>query len=650
MSTAHTETTPATRAIIRFGGWPPVAAAACLLGAAVGSSHLAWLLFTGGYWFHIAGFAIGGDDTVPPVILISLLLIAAVLLRRRITSLEQLSTRGAIVIGLIALMAYVGNGRTLGQGDTAPAAYIPLSLVREGNFDLQEMPFLYAPGSWCATFFEQSNGRWVSRFPVGAAIVATPVYLLSGIGHVPANSPFVSQLEKLSAAIIAVLSVLVVHLSARRLTTPLRALVVSLVYAFATSTFSVSSQALWQHGPSQLAFASALYCLIRARQEPGWAALAGLPLSFAVIARPTDALLAAPIGIYALIHHRRHFVPFVAGGVVPVLFQLWYNNTYYGTPFHSQFNPLESGFFGFPLRDGLLGILASPSRGLFVYSPILVISFLGLLVVWRRGGHPLLRAVAVGTVMGLLLYGKFFIWWAGYTYGPRYMADFLPGLSLLLIPVLPTISRRFSLTLATTALAVCSVVAHSIGVYVDENRWNTFMDFPGMSAEEVQDRLWRWDNNQLFNPIADASARALAVVRHMPTSEADGGRLKGEYRSNQPDRLQVAPAARIPIRVTVRNVGDALWLKRAPSPAGIVNLGWFWVGDDGKAVGPEARLGLSFSVLPGHAQELLPVIAAPAAPGHYTLEWGLVSEAVTWFLPRNHIDVTVAAPSAPASL
>jgi hypothetical protein len=629
--------------------WTSIAAVACFAAAGAGTIHLAWLLFTGGYELHVAGVAIGGDDVVPAVTLISILLIAAVLLSRRITSLERLSARGALVVGLVALIAYVGNGRTLGQGDTVPASYIPLSLLREGNFDLQEMPFLYAADSWCATFFEQANGRWISKFPVGAAIVATPVYLLSAIGHVPANSAFVSQLEKLSAAIIAVLSVLIVHASARRLTSLRAALVVTLVYAFGTSTFSVSSQALWQHGPSQLSFASALYCLIRAREEPRWAGLAGLPLSFAVIARPTDALLAAPIGIYTLIYHRRQLVPFMAGGILPVVFQLWYNDTYYGTPFHSQFNPLESGFFGFPLREGLLGILASPSRGLLVYSPVLIVAFIGLVAVWRRGGHPLLRAVAVGTVMGILLYGKFFIWWAGYTYGPRYMADFLPGLSLLLIPVLPAISRRLSLTLATAALLLCSVVAHSIGVYVDENRWNTFMDFPGISAEEVQERLWRWNDNQLFNPIADAGARALAALRRMPTSATGGARLNAEYRTNQPGRLQIAPGTRIPLRVTVRNVGDALWLKRGPSPTGLVNLGWFWIGDDGKPVGPEERFGLSFSVLPGHAQELLPAIAAPAAPGHYMLEWGLVSEGVTWMLPRNRIDVTVGAPSAQAS-
>src|SRR6266700_2150384 len=54
------------------------------------------------------------------------------------------------------------------------------------------------------------------------------------------------------------------------------------IYALGTSSFSVSSQALWQHGPSQLALTTGLYSLIRGRKEPFWIGLAGFSLAFAI--------------------------------------------------------------------------------------------------------------------------------------------------------------------------------------------------------------------------------------------------------------------------------------------------------------------------------------------------------------------------------
>jgi len=46
-----------------------------------------------------------------------------------------------LFVGVV--LVYVANGRTLGSGDTLPARYLPFSMLREGNADLDEFPFLY---------------------------------------------------------------------------------------------------------------------------------------------------------------------------------------------------------------------------------------------------------------------------------------------------------------------------------------------------------------------------------------------------------------------------------------------------------------------------------------------------------------------------
>src|ERR1017187_10028116 len=126
-------------------------------------------------------------------------------------------------------------------------------------------------------------------------------------------------------------------MAAVRVTANWMAMLLTLIYAFGTSSLSVSSQALWQHGPAQLALAAALYSRVRARDDPRWAGYAGLPLAFEVITRPVDALIAAPLGLYVLVSYRREIWTFIAGATPPLLFQLWYNAAYFGTPFRIQF-------------------------------------------------------------------------------------------------------------------------------------------------------------------------------------------------------------------------------------------------------------------------------------------------------------------------
>ena len=234
-----------------------------------------------------------------------------------------------------------------------------------------------------------------------------------------------------------------------------------------------SSLATWAQ-PTRLTIG--LYSLIRGRKEPVWIGLAGFSLAFAVICRPTDLLLILPLGAYVMLYHRPQMGKFLLGVMLPGLFQLWYNYAYFGDPF---FQPYGISFWSTPLMEGLGGILVSPGRGLFVYSPILLCSFLGMALAWRCHGDPLIRALSVGILPTLLLYGKWISWWGGWSYGPRLLADLTPILSICLVPCvvrLDTIHRNRLTILGGRwlflALALWSIWAHAIGALWDDGRWN----------------------------------------------------------------------------------------------------------------------------------------------------------------------------------
>jgi hypothetical protein len=608
--------------------------------------HVILILLTGGYSFERQGLAITGHGITVPIILLLALAILHFPVRDRTLSLEAFSHHEAAMLFSVLMIIYLANDRTIGSGDTLPARYLPLSILREGNFDLDEFPFLHDrekfPDPWFVTFV---NGHYVSQYPVAAALLALPFYLPSALGHVNPQSPVIKELEKLSAASIVALSVVVLYFALRRLIGRTDSLLIAMLYALGTSSLSTSSQALWQHSPSQLALAAALYCLVRGQTEPRWVAIAGFPLGFAVISRPTDFLVALPLGMYVLFHHHRWLLPFVLSGLPPVCFQLWYNSVYFGNPFRVQFfssvSQVPSGggwAWSTPFGQGMAGILLSPGRGLFIYSPVLLLSVVGLGLAWKRNGDILLRYAGLGVLLTVLTYGKWISWWGGGSYGPRLLADLTPVLSLLLYPVSALLRTSRVLKVAFVILAIWSVVAHSIGAFADDLSWNGDVD-----VDHVPGRLWSWTDNQLVNPLREAFTPAIIAALRLPTSRTSPGLLSASYRIDSPPTLTSNGCKAVQISVNATNVGRAVWLAKSAHDKGVVRLGWRWRKGGSSHPTGEGRLPLRFALFPGESYEFRASITPPAEPGAYLLEVGLVSEPVTWFSERGSgpIEVTV---------
>jgi hypothetical protein len=396
----------------------------------------------------------------------------------------------ALVLGV-----YLLNGQAIASGDTAPNRYLPVSILRDGSFYLDGFPFLYTPK--LPYSLRRFGDHYVSCYPVSGAVLAVPIYLPAVLRGEAPESPVWEDLDKASAAVIVALSALFLYLALVRLTTLRMALLVTAAYAFGTSSLSVSSQALWQHGPSQLGIAAALYFLVRGREEERWVGVSGLPVAFAVISRPTDLLLAAPFGLYVLLYYPKQIGRLLLFALPPIAFQLWYNVTYQGSAFWTQVPILRGEHWTGRFWEGLSGLLLSPGRGLFVYSPILLFSLVPLAMAWRRGGDPLLRAVGLGALLVVLLYCRWWPWWGGHTFGPRLLADLTPVLALGLYPLREGLNRSRRLKAAFGAALLWSVAAHSIGAFWDDIGWNAYP----VDVDRAPRRLWSWTDNQLVNPV-----------------------------------------------------------------------------------------------------------------------------------------------------
>lgn len=555
--------------------------------------------------------------------------------------------------------AFSANLRPIGAGDTLPARYLPFSLLRALDADLDEFPVLYDEDAretfpildGIPYFLRRPAARYRSAYSTVPALLALPVYAGPIAAGTPATSPLVPHLEKLAATLITAASVVVLFAALCRLTATPWALAIALVYGLGTSSLSISSQALWPHGPGQLFLSLALYFLVRSREDARWLGPVALALGLAAVARSTNALLAAPLLAFVVVRHRRRaLLPLVLFGA-PLAAQASHHLLQFGAPttgFGHTHVPLTALFTQTPVAEGVAGVLVSPGRGLFVYSPVLLLSLVGIARVWHDG-PGLLRALSLGLPLVVLVAGKWFMWWGGHTFGPRLLADLAPVLCFFLYPLGPWLEARVTMRLLFATLAALSVGVHLLGAFFYDGRWD--------GAQEVDRRpeaLWSWRDG----PIAFYAREAWATLG--PRTDPAGGAatlpgtsatapalLAATYEGAALPATAVAGSA---IRTWVRahNTGSARWLASSSGRAGTVRLGWRWFqGGEEVLAGSEPLPG---DVPPGASFPFDLRVRVPSEPGRYRLVVEALSDRVTWFSAQGTPPVTATISVAPAAL
>jgi hypothetical protein len=194
----------------------------------------------------------------------------------------------------------------------------------------------------------------------------------------------------------------------------------------------------------------------------------GFPLALAVCARPTVALLAVAVTGWVAWKRRDALPSFLAGATVPAAALAIYSAGWLGNPFAmGQLQLLNRSYFGGFSVEALLGLLASPSRGLLVYSPV----FLLALFPSRQSARDAPPAGLVGTltlfVPSLLVLTSFWPnWWGGHSFGYRILSELIPVLLLRAAlawdrPTLPANAFRA----AGTLLIGLSIAVHALGAF-----------------------------------------------------------------------------------------------------------------------------------------------------------------------------------------
>jgi 4-amino-4-deoxy-L-arabinose transferase-like glycosyltransferase len=416
-----------------------------------------------------------------------------------------------LLLFLFVYIVYNTVSKMTMSGDTNPAAFLPLALILHQTvfFDA----FVGAGlGPNVAYAFPEVNGHFVSLFPIVTPILITPVYFvsytLSMIFQIPFDSMSIMLLAKTCASIIAALSVVVVYLAGKELFPKKIALLTALIYAFATSTWSVSSQALWQHGTVELLLIAMIYLIIRNERERSrkYVILLGLLSGLFVFNRPPDSVLLLPVLGYIVWYERQNLPAYAVSAAATGLPFLAYNFTIFGNVFGGYKENLDFFSFGVSSIGNFAGLLVAPNVGLLVFSPVLVLSVLGYMNLKSVPGdrvRQVLFAFGPVIILQIVVYSFFGLWESSvaYSYGQRFLTGLVPVLALLIGIAISGFAGMDRAALKTKAAWACLAVLVIASVFIQATGVFLYPLSPDRSTSS--ERTWDYDHQVIVGSWQD---------------------------------------------------------------------------------------------------------------------------------------------------
>ncbi len=411
------------------------------------------------------------------------------------------ASRVALLAFLLSFAVLIANGRAIGSGDTNAVERTAAALVDRGSFVLPEGPAQ-------DPFTRPVPGGRISIYPALPALLATPFFFVFGL-FFDLNVGGLQVAGKLWAALLASGAIAILGWSFSRRTSSSLALGSALLFGLGTSAFS-TAQALWQHPAVLLFLVIALTALERVDALAGGdvlpsALLAALSLSLVAASRPATIPMCLVLYLFLLYRARTHAFRLLAIASIPVTFVVFYNASFFGAPW--RFGPGMSGRFLAAFPESIAGLLLSPGRGLFVFTPITLLAFWSLGAMARRS--TLARALLGAVIAHFLFMATWNEWHGGESFGPRLLTDMLPALFYFLPEALAAWPTPGVL------LGLISVAIQVLGGWTYDYRWERLHQ----RGREFDAALWSWRDS----PIVFA-AREGVLIQGVP--DLDGRRLR----------------------------------------------------------------------------------------------------------------------------
>lgn len=335
-----------------------------------------------------------------------------------------------------------------------------------------------------------SNGKYYSWYGIGQSALMIPLYVIS---KALPNPEFVVSLFNplISAITCVVLFLFCVRLGYSNRTS----VVVTLMYGLGTIAWP-QSKGPFEHPLETILILLSIFLIHLHVRNKSYLKLvmSAVFLGIAFITRAPSLLTLPPILLYLLFsrippHRRRTFsrkktlMSFFKEAIiygmtlVPFgVFYLYYNYVRFGDVFESGYSKIFNQWgvepFGTPLHIGLYGLMLSPGKGFFLYSPIAVLFIFAIRNFYKKNKGLTIAFLTLITA-SVLFHSKYTVWHGDWAWGPRYLTVLTPFLMIPLGELFENGSIRKSLCIkvAVMLLFTVSILVQLSAVTVNLNKY-----------------------------------------------------------------------------------------------------------------------------------------------------------------------------------
>ncbi len=391
--------------------------------------------------------------------------------------------------------------------------------VEQGTFKIDNY---YNSAGSATGDYASYKGHIYSDKSIGPALLGVifyePIYQFNRLTHALSRETVKEILVFLVIGIPAAIAgslmyILSYYLTRRRI----RSYLATLAIALGTLYFPFAI-VLFSHTLTAALLFSAFFMIFFLSESPSkkknvYLFLIGLILGFALISEyPAGIVIVVLVVYYFLVIWKRREYRNAAsvllpalGGLIPIAMQLVYNGICFGSDFSIGYEHLVNQFFSASMSQGLEGIswprlsvmydmTFQPTVGIFWESPVLLLAFAGAAVMFIR---KLYRREAVVAGVSILAYiiilSGYFMWWGGYSVGPRQILPMLPFFLIFLIFVPKALDWLF------VPLTVVSIGQMVIAAASTVETPDTYAAHISSLRFFQYSNIWSYDWKQLLN-------------------------------------------------------------------------------------------------------------------------------------------------------
>lgn len=419
------------------------------------------------------------------------------------------------VIGLFVVYFTGSNWPPIRSDGVGYHSYLP-ALIIYGDPQFEEIPRVFAkyykasgPGefsTWSGIRFNPETGHYFNKYPIGVSVMLSPLFIVAhGLAHLfeqPADgfSPlyqFIMILGGLAYGALA-LAELQRMLEQEFGPGPTFAALVSIL--FGTNLFHYMT---YDNMMSHI-YSFALVVLLMAslqwwRRFPGLqsAAAVGVVVGFIALVRLPNLIFVLLGPFYGMFGESTRGDPIrrwvtrpacIAGAltasILVFLPQVAYWKFATGS-FHPPGYPGETFDF---LHPEILNVLFSARKGLFFWSPILLLGVFGVLTPQFRRTGLLVPAVLI-VILQVYIAASWWCWWFGGSYGHRGFVETLPLFAFVLAAFFASLPNRW----ARLGVGIVCALMILLCLIQMVQYWKKILPFDGMNWELYKQAFLQWE-------------------------------------------------------------------------------------------------------------------------------------------------------------